>query len=436
MSITSKLSDFIVKSPVLKDVIDLKPVIWINPNRKLQSEMPPLSLSRKDMDAVGQLWERFQPFLKKVFPETQGIISSPLKEIPKMKSILEQTGTNISGRLFIKCDSDLAVAGSIKARGGFYEVMHYAEQLAQEAGMIDPKQNYEQFDSDAFRNFFSQYKIGVGSTGNLGLSIGIMSAVLGFKVTVFVSDDAKQWKKDLLRSKGVIVEEFDGDFSIAIDAGRQKTLNDPKGYFVDDEDSRLLYLGYSIGALELQKDLESLGIQINEDRPLFVYSPCGVGGSSGGIAFGLRQIYGDHAHSFFVEPTHSPAVLVGLATGEMSNICVQDLGLDNKTEADGLAVGRSSQFATQISDLLISGDYTIEDERLYQLLAQLWDTENIFVEPSSTAGLIGPQMVAGTSYAQDHQLNMNNAIHVAWATGGALVPQNDRDVFYQRGKTQ
>lgn len=148
----------------------------------------------------------------------------------------------------------------------------------------------------------------------------------------------------------------------------------------------------------------------------------------------MKQIFGDHLHSFFVEPTHSPAVLVGLLTGKMNEISVQDIGLDGLTEADGLAVARPSKFATKISKEIISGIYTIDDDRLYTLLAELLDTENLFLEPSATAGLIGPQMLAQTSYAQERGLDLKKATHIAWATGGDLVPEQQRKAFYARGK--
>jgi D-serine dehydratase len=312
--------------------------------------------------------------------------------------------------------------------------MTYAEALAIKAGLLKKEDDYSILISPKFREFFRNYKIGVGSTGNLGLSIGIISAKLGFQVTVYVSSDAKQWKKDLLREKGATVIEFEGDFSEAISAGRKRTQADPNAYFVDDEDSKDLFLGYTVGALRIAEQLTAQHIKVDADHQLFVYSPCGVGGSPGGTAFGLKQIYGDHVHCFFIEPTHCPAVLTGLVTGEMSAISVQDIGLDNKTEADGLAVGRPSHFATEISKHLVSGIFTIEDAHLFKLLAQLKDSETIFLEPSATAGLIGPQLMQKSGYARTHHLNTKNATHIAWATGGLLVPQQQRELFYERGR--
>lgn len=432
----SKIEKLKKEAPILQDIINLKPVAWINPNRKSMREMPSFPVSMKDMLAADELWDRFAPFFAKAFPETaitKGIIESPLKEIPKMKALLNADSPKIEGGFFLKCDNALPIAGSIKARGGFFEVLHYAEELALKAGILKKDDDYTIFTTDKFKEFFGKYNIGVGSTGNLGLSIGIISAQLGFKVKVYVSADAKEWKKNLLRDKGAEVIEFEGDFSEAILTGRQRTNADPMGYFVDDENSYELYLGYTVGALRIAKQLEEQNIKVDADHPLFVYSPCGVGGSPGGTSFGLKQIYGDNVHCFFVEPTRSPAVLVGLATGEMSNISVQDIGIDNRTEADGLAVGRSSNFATTISNHVISGMYTIEDDHLFTLLAQLMDTEEIFLEPSATAGLIGPQMIAKTDYAKINNLKMENATHIAWATGGNLVPDEQRKDFYGRG---
>ena len=432
------LSDFIKKEPILKDIIALKPIIWENPKRKAMVDMPEFSINKENMLAAEALWERFAPFFMEAFPETrktQGILESPLKELPNMKSLLNKQSTKIEGRIFLKCDNKLPIAGSIKARGGFYEVLHHAEKLATEAGILKDS-DYRVFASPEFKQFFSKYKIGVGSTGNLGLSIGIISAALGFQVTVYVSADAKPWKKDLLREKGAKVIEFSGDFSEAIFAGREQTEADAMAYFVDDENSNDLFLGYSVGALRIARQIEAENIQVDAQHPLFVYSPCGVGGSPGGTAFGLKQIYGDHVHCFFVEPTHSPAVLTGLITGENSRISVQEFGIDNKTEADGLAVGRSSRFATSIISHIISGIYTIEDQVLYSLLTQLMDTEAVFLEPSATAGLVGPQAVLKTDYAIKNNLNMKNATHVVWATGGDLVPEKERSEFYKRGLSE
>lgn len=433
-----ELNKWIQNYPLLEKIIQLQPVTWLNPNRKKMNEISSLPVNKNDINDAAALWDRFAPFLSLAFPETKitnGIIESPLIEIPEMKKELnEKSLLKIEGRLFLKCDNDLPIAGSIKARGGIYEVLHYAEQLALDAGLIKESDNYEILASDRFKNFFSQHLIGVGSTGNLGLSIGIISAKLGFDVSVYMSADAKEWKKKLLRSKGAKVLEFAGDFNEAINEGRRATIADPKGYFIDDENSKHLFLGYSVAAIRLKKQLEDQNVKVDSRHPLFVYSPCGVGGSPGGIAFGLREIFGDNAHCFFVEPTHSPCVLIGLLTGKMEKVSVHDFGIDNKTEADGLAVGRPSAFATGISKLLISGIYTIEDDDLFRMLSLLADSEGVFLEPSATAGLIGPQKILSSDYIAQQKLNSAKITHIAWATGGALVPKEEMKEFYAKGK--
>lgn len=433
-----QIENWIKQYPLLQDVVSLKPVFWQNPKLQRMADLPHLPVTLTDMEEAEALWQRFAPFIAKAFPETaeaEGIIESPLKPIPHMQAALEENmGLPISGSLFLKCDNDLPIAGSVKARGGIYEVLQHAEEMALAAGLIRKSDNYELFASDAFRQFFSNYSMAVGSTGNLGLSIGIVGAVLGFQTNVYMSSDAKQWKKDLLRANGAHVLECQGDFGEAITRGREETRQNPNAYFVDDEKSKHLFLGYSVAAFRLKAQLEREGIQVDADHPLFVYLPCGVGGAPGGIAFGLKQMFGDAVHCFFAEPTHSPAVLIGLMIGEKEKVSVQDFGIDNRTEADGLAVGRPSSFASGISERLVSGVYTLEDDELFKGLALLADSEDLFVEPSATAGFPGPAAVLKSGYPEKKGLDMSKVVHLAWATGGSLVPQADRERFYRQGK--
>ncbi|MGG1397035.1 D-serine ammonia-lyase [Bacillus salipaludis] len=435
----------IAQHPLLQNLIALDEVFWVNPHFETGKKgIEKAPLTKNDIRDAEERLKRFAPYIAKVFPETKatdGIIESSLVKIPTMKQYLQQANQeSIEGELWLKCDSHLPISGSIKARGGIYEVLKHAEKLAMEHGILKLEDDYSIIDSDRFRTFFSGFSIAVGSTGNLGLSIGIISAKLGFHVTVHMSADAKPWKKELLRSKNVNVIEYEADYSKAVEEGRIQAEADQNCYFVDDENSHDLFLGYAVAASRLKIQLEELAVRVDEDHPLFVYLPCGVGGGPGGVAFGLKQLFGDHVHCFFAEPTHSPCMLLGLVTELHDKISVQDIGIDNCTDADGLAVGRPSGFVGKTIEPFLSGCYTVSDEQLYQLLKELVDQEEIRLEPSALAGMAGPVQLFknGSNYIAKHNLKdkMKNASHIVWATGGSMVPQEMHEVYYQKGLEQ
>ena len=428
------------KIPVLEKLEQAEEVLWINPEKTdFEESMWECELGQKDVEYAEQRLLRFAPLIQKYFPETQkhqGLIESPLVEIETMKQrINEKYKSNLEGKLMLKEDSHLAIAGSVKARGGIYEVLKHTEDLVLEHKLLREGEGYERLGDPDIRKFFSAYTIQVGSTGNLGLSIGIISAVLGYRVIVHMSADAKQWKKDLLRSYGVDVREYQGDYGEAVKRGRALSDADENSYFVDDENSRNLFLGYSVAGKRLQKQLEEMKIVIDEEHPLFVYIPCGVGGAPGGISFGLKQIFKDQVHCFFVEPVQAPCMLLGLATGLNNEICVQDIGLTGKTQADGLAVGRPSAFVGGIMKKMLSGEMTVEDYRLLEYLKDLMETEKIFLEPSACAGFQGPVCISNDVEAKKYletnglKNKMKNAVHIVWATGGSLVPEEIRDMY-------
>jgi len=241
-----------------------------------------------------------------------------------------------------------------------------------------------------------------------------------------MSADARQWKKEKLRSHGVNVVEYSEDYGVAVEQGRKEAENDPKCFFIDDENSQTLFLGYSVAGERLKQQLDELHLLVNKDNPLFVYLPCGVGGGPGGVAFGLKMAFGDYVHCVFVDPTHSPFMLLGILTGLHDGIAVQDIGIDNITAADGLAVGRASGFVGRAMERLLDGFYTISDQRMYDLLGLLNKVEDIHLEPSALAGMLGPIVIANSDeYLKRIEMSngkLANATHLVWATGGGMVP--------------
>lgn len=410
---------------LMNDILKKKPVFYKN---EKCHENPITYLKTLDigMDCILEAkarMERFAPLVKQLFPETgTGLIESPF--VP-MDNLAAKLYPGMKGRLYAKLDSHLEVAGSIKARGGIHEVMKVTEDLLVSNNMIKLTDDYRKMADPEIHSFLSDYSMSVASTGNLGLSIGIMSAALGFDARVHMSRDAKQWKKDRLTSRGVSVIEHDGDFTYAVTKAREEAENDSSIHFVDDERSRELFMGYAVAALRIRRDLKNNGIEPTPQKPLCLYLPCGVGGAPGGITFGFKLIFKDAVKCYFAEPVTSPSMLMSVMTGKFGELNVNDYGLDNRTELDGLAVASPSDFVSPMMEKLCDGFYTVEDDEMFRLLYMMKHHEDIKIEPSAAAGIPGPGITGNTN---------TDGYHIIWTTGGLFVPGHIYDKMYFRGK--
>ena len=444
MILGKPLESWYASYPLIRDLVALQETTWFNPGvAPVAQAIGDVGLTDADVADASARLARFASYLRQAFPETassDGIIESDIVPVPHLQQLLgERYSQALTGSLWLKRDSHLPISGSIKARGGIYEVLKHAEDLALAENFLTLEDDYAVLHSDKARAFFGQYKIAVGSTGNLGMSIGIMGAALGFQVTVHMSADARQWKKDKLRSHGVTVIEYASDYSVAVAQGREQAEADPACHFVDDENSVNLFLGYAVAAERLQQQLAAARIRVDAQHPLFVYLPCGVGGAPGGVAFGLKLAFGDAVHCIFAEPTHSPCMMLGVYTGLHDEVSVQDFGIDNVTAADGLAVGRASGFVGKAMQRLLDGFYTVSDEHMYSLLALMERSEGMRLEPSALAGVPGIARVHADQqgYLARAGLDahaMANATHLIWATGGNMVPDDEMDAYLTKGR--
>lgn len=427
------LADWTSLFPLLTPILAGEAVSWFNPQiAPLGEALNDIALSADDVRQASARLRRFAPFLAQAFPEvaaSDGIIESELISVPAFAEAL-RARYDIAApvRLLLKKDSHLPISGSVKARGGIYEVLYHAEQLAIRHGLLSEHDDYRRLAEAPCQALLRAHKIAVGSTGNLGLSIGIAGARLGFATTVHMSADARQWKKDKLRAAGVTVIEYTGDYGQAVEQGREQAQADPRCHFIDDENSTTLFLGYAVAGERLKAQFAEQNIVVDAEHPLFVYLPCGVGGGPGGIAFGLKLAFGDHVHCLFAEPTASPCMLMGVYTGLHDGLSVQDFGISNRTAADGLAVGRPSGFVGRSMQRMLDGFYTVTDAELFALLQLLDRTEHLRLEPSALAGAPGFARVLREQQGYAHRLSLHDGIpqgatHLIWATGGGMVPE-------------
>ena len=109
--------------PARDDVLAGRPTLWLNPSLKANGIADPaLPVRSSQVKEAEQNWELLAPLLQVCFPElveSKGRIQSKLIEATSLRQAVGYGATEY-GRVFVKADGDLPVAGSIKARGGVY----------------------------------------------------------------------------------------------------------------------------------------------------------------------------------------------------------------------------------------------------------------------------------------------------------------------------
>ena len=407
------LSDAGADVAILRSLRAHKPTVWLKPVDTIARVRPTLDpITLADIaDAVARM-NRFRPALRLLFPKSgwDGQVRSPLLDYPKPGFA--------DSRILVKADHALPMTGSIKARGGVYELLCRIERIALDEKLVDVGEDYDALTRHAAAEAFGRRTVAVSSTGNLGFSIGLVARAFGLKAQVHMSRDAKTWKKERLTHLGAEVVEHDCDFTETVARGRSASLASG-AEFIDDETSRDLMIGYAMAADEVLAQLRGRLIKPTPANPLIVYLPCGVGGAPGGVTWGLKARLGDAVRCVFVEPVASAGMMVALSGGRFCATSVYDVGLDNNTLADGLAVPRPSQLVLDLVGDQIDAAVALPDTAMVDWVRRAWRDAGLRLEPSAAAALAAVEPFLA---AQPH---LSSAYQVAWTTGGALLPESE-----------
>jgi D-serine dehydratase len=406
--------------PIVAQLRDRLPAVWLRPRSAAATNQTPLTPG--EIRAAEQRLDRFRPVLAALFPAARwdGRIRSALLEYPRQADLPE---------ILVKADHDLPMTGSVKARGGVYELLCRIEAVALMEGLVKPGESLAPLLTPAAKTLFSKHRIVVASTGNLGFSIGLVARAFDLEAEVHMSHDAKTWKKERLRRTGANVIEHPCDYTDTVARARD-SASASGSYFIDDESSRLLFVGYTTAAAELAEQLGERGLKVGTNTPLVVYLPCGVGGAPGGITAGLKTIYGDDVRCVFVEPVASACVLAALAVGNGAPLSVYDIGLDNDTIADGLAVPVASKLVMSSVGASIDAAVAVTDAAMLDWVRRAWKESRLRLEPSGAAGFAAlPLFLEATRKAGEPL--PPGAIHVVWTTGGSQLPEDQFTALLQ-----
>ena len=137
----AKMNSLIAQYPLVKDLVALKETTWFNPGTTSLAEgLPYVGLTEQDVQDAHARLSRFAPYLAKAFPETAatgGLLNQNWLPFQLCKTAGKRISATDQRATVTEKDSHLPISGSIKARGGIYEVLAHAEKTGSGSGVAD-----------------------------------------------------------------------------------------------------------------------------------------------------------------------------------------------------------------------------------------------------------------------------------------------------------
>ena len=119
------IKEIMAGSRLLQQAQARQEVLWINPEVRSEPDFAVEGLSIAAIDDAEERLQRFAPYIQAAFPETavtEGLIESPLVEVPAMKQWLIEHIGELKGRLFLKEDNIYKAPAKEKGIGSRVEL--------------------------------------------------------------------------------------------------------------------------------------------------------------------------------------------------------------------------------------------------------------------------------------------------------------------------